>query len=46
VYAEQCAASLQGAIESLLRGIDAGLGSGLTRVSDVDDDQVRLAWFG
>jgi len=34
------------AIESPLRGIDAGLGSGIARVSDVDDNQVRLAGLG
>src|SRR5215207_11138374 len=34
------------AIESPLHGIDAGLGSSLARVSDVDDNQVRLTRLG
>ena len=34
------------AIESPLRGMDAGLGSSLARVSDVDDNQVRLTRLG
>jgi hypothetical protein len=33
-------------IESSLRGIDAGLGAGLARVSDVDHNQIWLARFG
>jgi hypothetical protein len=46
VYAEQRTAALQMALESPLSGIDASLGSGLARVSDVDDDHVWLARFG
>ena len=40
------AAAKQMAVESPLSGIDASLGSGLARVSDVDDDHVWLARFG
>jgi hypothetical protein len=46
VYAEQSTASMKMAIESLFRSIDAGLGSGLARVSDIDDNQIGLARFG
>ena len=34
------------AIESPLRGIDARLGSRLARISNIDNNQVRLAWIG
>src|SRR5215207_105722 len=46
VYAKKCTATLEMAIESPLRGIDAGLASSLARVSDVDDNQVRLTRRG
>jgi hypothetical protein len=45
VYAEQRAASLEMALEPLLRGVDVGLGSGFSWVPDVDDDQVGLTRF-
>jgi hypothetical protein len=46
VDTEQCTAPLQMVVESPLCGIDAGLGSGLARVSDVDNNQGRLARVG
>jgi hypothetical protein len=46
VNAEQRPAPLQMAIQSPLRSRDAGLWSGIPRVSDVDDNQVGLARFG
>jgi hypothetical protein len=44
--AEQRPTPRQMFFESPFRGIDAGLGSGLARVSDVDHNEVRLARFG
>jgi len=46
VYAEKCTASQEMVIESTLRGIYAGLGSRLTRVSDIDNNQVGLTRIG
>jgi hypothetical protein len=43
VNAEKCTDLPEMAIESPLCGVvDAGLGSGLARVSDVKDNQIRL----
>ena len=46
MHAEKRTASLEMAIESPLRGIDAGPRSSLARVSDVDDNQVGLTRVG
>ena len=46
MHAEKRTASLEMAIESPLRGVDAGPRSSLARVSDVDDNQVGLTRVG
>ena len=46
VYAEKCTASQEMVIESTLRGIYAGLGSRLARVSDIDNNQAGLTRIG
>ena len=46
MYAEKCTASQEMVIESTLRGIYAGLGSRLARVSDIDNNQAGLTRIG